>query len=179
MTNPDESDRIDQRNADDVIASELTRDLELATETDLPVLISGSPSASRAFARELYRKCRAPKGSVEVVDCREGAALSTLHDLMRPADGVADARARARILLLEEVHALGPTDQALLEQEIEDMRTRPACPVRILASSSAPLFDRVVDQLFSERLFYRLNLIHVVVPAGHRFAGESAVSASN
>ena len=156
-----------------MLTSQLEYDLELATTTDLPVLISGSPSASRAIACELDRKSRSPKGTVEVVDCREGGALNALHALVQPAEGRSEMRQRARILLLEEVHALDPGDQALLEREIEDIRSCPGCPVRILASSSTPLFDRVVDQLFSERLFYRLNLIHVVVPTGgHRFGGE-------
>ena len=34
--------------------------------------------------------------------------------------------------------------------------------LRIMASSSAPLFDRVRDGLFDERLYYRLNVIHMV-----------------
>jgi DNA-binding NtrC family response regulator len=50
---------------------------------------------------------------------------------------------------------------------------RPVRPLRIVASSSARLFDRVVDQLFSERLYYRLNVIHVVVPPSRLIAEET------
>jgi len=144
-------------------ASHLASDLRLAAVTDLPVLLSGSPAACRKIAWELDRRNRDPRGAVEVVDCRQAGALGALQGVTRREASHADTE-RASILLLQEVHALNPTDQALLEKEIEEIRMRPNRAVRILASSSAPLFDRVVDQLFSERLYYRLNVIHVVVP---------------
>jgi hypothetical protein len=178
VTKPNSPNPIDCQDSDHPSASEeLTHDLELATATDLPVLISGSPSASRAIACELDRKSRTPRGSVEIVDCRDGGAVSTLQGLTRADVAEPDRRDRSRILLLQEVHALGPNDQAVLEREIEAMQTRPTRPVRILASSSAPLFERVVDHLFSERLFYRLNLIHVVVPPEYGATDESGRSA--
>ena len=144
-------------------ASHLASDLRLAAVTDMPVLLSGSPSACRKIAWELDRRSRDPRGAVEVVDCRQAGALGAFRGLTRREASLADAR-RAPILLLQEVHALNPMDQALLEKEIEEVRMRPNHTVRILASSSAQLFDRVVDQLFSERLYYRLNVIHVIVP---------------
>jgi transcriptional regulator of acetoin/glycerol metabolism len=144
--------------------SQMARDLRLATATDLPVLISGPPAASREIACELDRRSRFPGGAVAIVDCREQGALSALQSLTHDDVTQEEETPQVRILLLQEVHALDPLDQALLEKEIEDLRMRPTRPLRILASSSAPLFDRVVDHLFSERLFYRLNVIHVVVP---------------
>jgi transcriptional regulator of acetoin/glycerol metabolism len=152
--------------------AQMARDLRLATVTDLPVLISGTPAASREIACELDRQSRSPKGAVAVVDCRERGALGALqsltHDPIDPDDAAA-----VRILLLQEVHALDPVDQALLEKEIEELRMRPGRPLRILASSSAPLFDRVVDQLFSERLYYRLNVIHLIVPPRRLISEET------
>jgi DNA-binding NtrC family response regulator len=150
--------------------AQMARDLRLATVTDLPVLISGTPAASREIACELDRQSRSPKGAVAVVDCREHGALGALQLFTHDPDP--EDAATVRILLLQEVHALDPTDQALLEKEIEELRMRPDRPLRILASSSAPLFDRVVDQLFSERLFYRLNVIHVIVPPSRLISEE-------
>ena len=134
-------------------------DLRLAAVTDLPVLLSGSPQACRELALELDRRSSGPRRAVEVVDCREAGAVAALTGLVRRE---AHEGTQASVLL-QEVHALDLADQALLEKEIEEVRTHPRHPVRILASSSAPLFERVMDQLFSERLFYRLNMIHVVV----------------
>lgn len=152
-------------------ASQMARDLRLATVTDLPVLISGPPAASQEIACELDRRSRSPRGAVAVVDCTQQGALNTLQSLTHGAMRQ-DEAGRARILLLQEVHALNPADQALLEKEIEELRLRPTRPLQILASSSAQLFDRVVDQLFSERLYYRLNVIHVIVPPGGRWVGD-------
>jgi transcriptional regulator of acetoin/glycerol metabolism len=142
--------------------SPMERDLRLAAVTDLPVLISGTPRASREIASRLDGHTGAARRTVEVVDCRQEGALCALTRLTAV---VPDAEtARGRILLLQEVHALTMTDQILLEREIERMRLGPNPVVRILASSSVELFERVVDHLFSERLYYRLNIIHVVVP---------------
>ena len=146
-------------------------DLQLAANVDVPVLISGPPTASRNIACELDRRSQSPAGSVEVVDCRKRGALAALR--LRTTKKRCDA-ARARILLLEEVHALSPVDQAVLARQLEAQQARSAAPVRILASSSVPLFERVVDQLFNERLFYRLNVIHIVVPLGRGSADPAA-----
>ena len=67
------------------------------------------------------------------------------------------------ILLLQEVHALNLHEQAQFERRLAEWRVcRRNSGLRIMASSSAPLFDRVRDGLFDERLYYRLNVIHMV-----------------
>ena len=38
----------------------------------------------------------------------------------------------------------------------------PACRVRLIAGTTAILHERVAGGTFSERLFYQLNIIHVV-----------------
>jgi DNA-binding NtrC family response regulator len=145
-------------------AAHMATDLRLAAVTDLPVLLSGTPAECQEIARELDRWSGGPRRAVEVVDCRLAGAVAALTGLVRRE---AEHQGTQASVLLQEVHALDLADQALLEKEIEEVRTHPHHPIRILASSSAPLFERVMDQLFSERLFYRLNMIHVVVtPAG-------------
>jgi DNA-binding NtrC family response regulator len=67
------------------------------------------------------------------------------------------------ILLLQEVHVLNRTEQAQFERRLAEWRlSRRSSRVRVMASSSAPLFDRVKEGSFDERLYYRLNVIHVV-----------------
>jgi transcriptional regulator of acetoin/glycerol metabolism len=138
-------------------------ELQLAASVGVPVLISGSPAASREIACELDRRSSSPAGSVEVVDCRRQGAIAALRSTTGRGTKRCDA-GRAKILLFQEVHALSPGDQALLARQLERQRVRSNPVVRILASSSVPLFDRVVDQLFNESLFYRLNVIHIVIP---------------
>lgn len=40
----------------------------------------------------------------------------------------------------------------------------PFAAVRLLAGTTVSLRDRIANGTFSERLFYRLNVIHIVVP---------------
>ena len=143
-------------NAPRVLAPE--EDISLAALLDVPVLITGPEADCRELACELDRRSTSPVGAVEVIDCRTENALKALEP-EEPA-----VRKDAKILLLQEVHALSPDDQLRLTRELDHVgRTTCGGGRRILASSSVPLFDRVIDQLFDENLFYRLNVIHIVI----------------
>ena len=144
-------------NAPRVLAPE--EDISLAALLDVPVLITGPEADCRELACELDRRSTSPVGAVEVIDCRTENALKALEPEEEPA-----VRRDAKILLLQEVHALSPDDQLRLTRELDHVgRTTCGGGRRILASSSVPLFDRVIDQLFDENLFYRLNVIHIVI----------------
>ena len=133
-------------------------DISLAALVDVPVLITGPAAACRELACELDRRSTSPVGAVEVIDCRTENALKALEPKEeRPV------ASEARILLLQEVHALSPDDQLRLTRELDQVGRATCGGRRILASSSVPLFERVVDQLFDENLYYRLNVIHIVI----------------
>ena len=134
-------------------------DISLAALLDVPVLITGPEADCRELACELDRRSTSPVGAVEVIDCRTENALKALESEEEQA-----VQKDAKILLLQEVHALSPDDQLRLTRELDHVgRTTCGGGRRILASSSVPLFDRVIDQLFDENLFYRLNVIHIVI----------------
>jgi DNA-binding NtrC family response regulator len=134
-------------------------DISLAALLDVPVLITGPEDDCRELACELDRRSTSPVGAVEVIDCRTENALKALEPEEERA-----VQTDAKILLLQEVHALSPDDQLKLTRELDHVgRTTCGGGRRILASSSVPLFDRVIDQLFDEDLFYRLNVIHIVI----------------
>ena len=144
-------------NAPRVLAPE--EDISLAALLDVPVLITGPEADCRELACELDRRSTSPVGAVEVIDCRTENALKALESEEEKA-----VQNDAKILLLQEVHALSPDDQLRLTRELDHVgRTTCGGGRRILASSSVPLFDRVIDQLFDENLFYRLNVIHIVI----------------
>lgn len=48
---------------------------------------------------------------------------------------------------------------------LEDART-PSAAVRLISGTTVSLIDRVAAGTFSERLFYRLSIIHLVAGAG-------------
>jgi transcriptional regulator of acetoin/glycerol metabolism len=143
-------------------AGDLGEDIQTAALSDLPVLISGPPTASREVAFELDRQSAAACGIVDVIDCRQQGAVDAVGYLTR--DQSSAEGQRARILLLQEVHLLAPGEQARLAAHLERMRLGPRPTIRILSSSSVWLFERVQHHAFSEDLFYRLNTIHVVIP---------------
>ena len=133
-------------------------DISLAALLDVPVLITGPAADCRELACELDRRSNSPVGAVEVIDCRTENALKALE-----AEEERTVPNDAKILLLQEVHALSPGDQLWLTRELNHVGRMTCNGRRILASSSVPLFDRVIDQLFDEDLFYRLNVIHIVI----------------
>jgi DNA-binding NtrC family response regulator len=70
-------------------------------------------------------------------------------------------------ILLEEVWKLSPEQQARLLDALDDParnRGPRRLRARVIASSSIPLLDRVLDGTFNDRLFYRLNAVHLVLP---------------
>lgn len=141
-------------------------DIEVAALSGVPVLISAGPIESEGIACRLSRRSPSPHPAMRIVDCRgpEGAAA------VRSLTGSHKRRAAPEILLLQEIYALDHAHQALLEQQVEKALLHPevCSPVRLLASSSVPLFDRVTQQSFRERLYYLLNMIHIELPSESR-----------
>ena len=128
----------------------------------MPVLITGGPEQGREIACAIDRHSRTPNGSVDVIDCRRFGALRMV--MSHAARHAANGSVRASILLLQEVHALNLDEQAEFEHRLVELRiSRRNSGLRIMASSSAPLFERVQDGSFDERLYYRLNVIQMAI----------------
>jgi DNA-binding NtrC family response regulator len=96
------------------------------------------------------------------VDCRERGALRRVL-AFAPRDRAQAHADRAAIVLLQEVHALSPNEQAQFEDRLAEVSRSPRPHVRFIASSTTPLFERVMQGSFDERLYYRLNVIHMIV----------------
>jgi DNA-binding NtrC family response regulator len=138
----------------------LEEDIGCAARSDVPVLITGEPHEGREIACAIDRRSPHPRGVVEVVDCRQRGALGRVLTLAPPGNPLGS---RTAILLLQEVHALTLHEQAQVDSRLAEMRTgRRSERFRIMASSSTPLFDRVREGAFDERLYYRLAVIHLV-----------------
>jgi transcriptional regulator of acetoin/glycerol metabolism len=86
-----------------------------------------------------------------------------------PAVESPDVQARAGTVLLHQVGRLGRAVQSRLADRLVLLRaqTRPHwARWRLLASTSEALLARVADGTFDDRLYYRLNVIHLVIPSG-------------
>jgi DNA-binding NtrC family response regulator len=139
---------------------QLALDIHVAAQSRAPVLISAPAPCAENVARAIaaFSSASTPPELV-VCDCAGGFNL---------ADAVASARARGvdldRVtLLLREVHALGEADQVEMARVVDPGAPRASCAPRIISTSSVPLFDRVRKGAFNERLFYRLNVMHIIV----------------
>lgn len=67
-------------------------------------------------------------------------------------------------MLLSNVHEMSRAVQRLLIGLLEELERErePAAAVRLVSGSTVPLLQSVLAGRFSARLFYRLNVIHVV-----------------
>jgi DNA-binding NtrC family response regulator len=141
----------------------LEEDIGCAARSHVPVLITGLPEDGKEIACAIDRRSRSPRGRVEVVDCRQDGAFTRVMSLARQEAEPPRPR-RPAIVLLQEVHALSLSEQAEVDDRLAEIRaSRRAAGVRFIASSSMPLFEKVQEGAFDERLFYRLNVIHLVV----------------
>lgn len=79
--------------------------------------------------------------------------------------------ARGGSLLLTDVEQMPAFVQNRLVDTFDGLQAalEPACRVRLLAGTTTALYERIADGTFAERLFYRLNIIHLVAKNG---AGE-------
>jgi DNA-binding NtrC family response regulator len=72
--------------------------------------------------------------------------------------------ARGGSLLLADVEHVPATVQDRLIETFDGLQAArdPGCRVRLIAGTTTVLHERISQGIFSERLFYRLNVIHVV-----------------
>jgi DNA-binding NtrC family response regulator len=156
--------------------------IETVAATDSPVLIEGeSGTGKELVAAMVHRASRRAQGPFLPVNC---AAVPT--DLMeseffghvRGAFSGAHAErqglfraAQGGTLLLDEIGEIPPPLQAKLLRVLAEKQVRPVgsdraqpVDVRVLAATNRSLQDAVEEGRFRQDLFYRLNVVRVVVP---------------
>lgn len=126
-------------------------DLVLAAGTTCAVLITGRPEEAFDIARRIAGQAGL-QGRVRVCDFEAGGL---------DGEGLPEMPGYGDVLLLREIQAMTPAQQVWLAKVLE--AADPGRTPRIIASSSVSLFDRVKQGLFDARLFYRLNVLHLVV----------------
>ena len=150
-------------------ARDLVRDLDLEvigrSAADVCILLTGSSGAARELARCIHGMGRGRTGRFRVVNCGwpESLLESHLFHALRPGS--------TGTLFLEEVGRLSFDLQGRLLETL-DGRVDPRGPrpprSRVIACTSEPLYQRALEGIFNERLLYRLNVIHLVVPPDER-----------
>ena len=149
-------------------------DLDWAAQVGASVLFTGSGDAI-GLGRRIHALSGWRWGPFVVVDCGWPDAMleQRLFDLLR-ADPDPEARREPQLRLLQagtiflhEVGALGGHHQARLAEALtlaSGSGERRGSRYRFMASTSQSLLQRVSAGTFDDRLFYRLNMLHVVLP---------------
>jgi DNA-binding NtrC family response regulator len=146
-------------------------DLLQAVQSDACVLFTGDEGTAEALARRLHELSGWRHGPFIAVDCSLPDAeprLLQVLDLETTSEGGTWPRlAQAGTVFLREVGKLGPGLQRRLSERLTTLKTRPGAEQRlrrrVISSSSIPLESRVQEGTFDARLFYRLNVIHMVI----------------
>jgi DNA-binding NtrC family response regulator len=148
-------------------------DLSHAVQSDACVLFTGDHETTEALARRLHALSGWRHGPFVAVDCTLPDAEPRLWQLLEvekqhAPNGVSwPTLAQSGTVFLREVGELDPILQIRLSERLAAIKTRPTnerrMRRRVISSSSIPLESRVQNGRFDARLFYRLNVIHMVI----------------
>jgi DNA-binding NtrC family response regulator len=158
-------------------------DVELshAVQTDACVLFTGDHETAEALARRLHALSGWRHGPFVAVDCGRPDAEPRLLQLLdvenpeAPAGSTWPRLSQSGTVFLREVDKLDPTLQRRLSDRLATLNTHPGAErrlrQRVISSSSTRLESRVKEGTFDARLFYRLNVIHMVISENDAPAG--------
>jgi DNA-binding NtrC family response regulator len=154
----------------DTEVTSLEDDFEILTaaQTDACVLFTGKVDAAN-LAQRIHSLSGWRFGRFKAVDCGwpEPELERQLFDVLHAEAIAAPDREplprlqQAGTIFLHEVGKLSPRLQARLSEALAGPSTGRSLRVRVMASSSEPLLQRVAAGTFNDRLFYRLNVIHL------------------
>lgn len=170
-----------------IVVREILLDLTCAARCDSRVLITGEIGAGkRELAEMIHRGSRRAGGRFVTVDCAAtadapleaklfGRARTSVTGPDRDTRGLLE-QTHGGTILLENVGGLGAPLQARLLRFLEDGRIRRVgadrahmvVDVRVISSADRDLFARTEANLFNRDLYYRLNVVHLMMPAARR-----------
>ena len=149
-------------------------DLSHAVRSDACVLFTGDEETAEVLARRLHRLSGWRQGPFVAVDCGLPAASLEPHlfQLLDVEDVTSSQAPRPMLaqsgtVFLRDVGRLPRPLQLQLSERLAILRTSPGEPRRnrrrVISSTRTPLLDRIEDGTFDGSLYYRLNVIHLVI----------------
>jgi transcriptional regulator of aromatic amino acid metabolism len=146
-------------------------DLMSAARSEACVLLTGRDDVVRTVAYQVHRLSDRKQGPYTILDCGwpediiERALYGVFAD---PGPGSTDTPGRTGTVLLHQVGRLDRAVQSRLADRLMFLRGQRQprwSRWRLLASTSEALLPRVDAGTFDDRLYYRLNVIHLVIPS--------------
>ena len=158
-------------------------ELRCMARSDAPVLIEGETGAGKELAaRAIHYRGTRCDGPFVVVNCGAlpdhlleaelfGHERGAFTDAKTARRGLV-AEANTGSLFLDEVDSLSAKGQVALMRFLQDHRYRPVggarelfSDVRVIAATNRSLQEEVVQSRFRIDLLYRLNILHLLLPA--------------
>jgi transcriptional regulator with GAF, ATPase, and Fis domain len=159
-------------------------EIEYAARSNAKVLITGESGVGKEIvARLIHTKSTRSLSPLVTINCA-GVPDSLLESEMFGhvkgsfTDAVRDKRgwlemAHGGTIFMDEVGEMSLRMQAMMLRFLETGeiqrvgadRALPPLDVRVITATHRQLLDRVADKTFREDLYYRLNVIHICVPA--------------
>jgi transcriptional regulator with PAS, ATPase and Fis domain len=160
----------------------LYRLLERVSDSDSTILINGENGTGKELiAKAIHYNSRRKKNKFLIVNCGAfndnlleselfGHMKGAFTGAMKDKKGLFEA-ADGGTLFLDEIGETSTSMQVKLLRVLQEGTFNPVgstqqktCNVRILAATNRDLSKMVKDKTFREDLFYRLNVINIVVP---------------
>ena len=156
--------------------------VERVAPTSATVLIEGETGTGKELVARLVHERSGRRGPFVPVNCGAipaelmetelfGHARGAFTGAHQQREGLFVA-ARAGTLFLDEISEMRGDLQVKLLRALEEGRIRPVgadrelpIDVRIVASTQPGLLERVRQRLFREDLYYRLNVVHILLPS--------------
>jgi two-component system, NtrC family, response regulator PilR len=151
---------------DHALALLVVEDVSVASRSPARLLITASTQrAVETLARRIHGS--GPRAQFPFVMTTAGELPVGARALRDGCVRFLDAAAGGSLLIsaIEEMPAAVQEAWIELLAGLESAR-RPSAGVRLISGTTVSLLDRVAAGTFSERLFYHLNIIHVMAGAG-------------
>lgn len=175
------------------VVRDILLDLACAVRSDARVLITGgSRSGNKEIAEMIHRGSRRAASRLVTVDCAAttdsllewklfGRARAGVPGPNRDTRGLLE-QADGGTIFLANVGAVGSTLQARLARFLENGQIRrvggdqahTAVDVRVIASADRDFYSEAEAGRFSSDLYYRLNVMQLLIPAAPRPDDSSA-----
>jgi transcriptional regulator with PAS, ATPase and Fis domain len=164
--------------------AELREELEYAARSDAKILITGESGVGKeVLARLIHRHSNRAHAPLVTINCAGlpdslleselfGHVRGSFTGAYRDKPGLLET-ANNGTIFMDEVGEMSLRMQALLLRFLESgeiqrvgaERAQARVNVRVIAATNRNLVERIASKDFREDLYYRLNVIHLTVPA--------------